>query len=593
VIVWATRLNETSSVNNEALYAQTNQIALEYDGTRQTTGAMNTYSATDWNQQVFAYDDYTYSPMGSTDTNYLQNNAALQPPLADTSGNPLPYLVSESVGAIMGAPLYRWIDPSTTLGLQAKLHAQAHSQADGSGYAGLLGWSGIDYASGNGANINDATPPNGPRIWRNLKTTGVLDFFRAPKPGAATYRSQTQPDAPPAVFPAFLWDFSSTNPDGPGANALVFTNCDSIQATVTTGQSVPVSRLTSGYSNLTYPPFSLDLSAITASGDPELTITGLNASGNIVTTVSMSCDPSTDSLTLTVDDSAIAGDGTDATRFTIQAIDAYGNPRATPGGEVTLSLTGFGATLISDNPFSFDINGGCGGGFLRSQAGANGTVTLTAVHPVLAPQGVSATVTVGSVVAAPVPTGSGGPPAVATPAAPTPAAPVAVASTPAVPTPPAAPTPAASTTTASASVPPAARAAAAAKPAATDEAIRTLLRLTLRPVGPAGHLARILRDGYTMSFRAPSSGRLVVGWYMTAEIREPTPPHRRRRRRVLVATATAHIQRTGSARVHLRLTARGRTLLRDDKRATLTADATFTPTGRHRVSASRRIELHR
>jgi beta-galactosidase len=599
VIVWATRLNETSSQNNEALYAQTNQIAAQYDGTRQTTGAMNDYSVTDWNQQVFAYDDYTYSPMGSTDTDYEQNSAALKPPIEDANGNPLPYLVSESVGAIMGAPLYRWIDPSTTLGLQAKLHAQAHSEAGASGYAGLLGWCGVDYASTNGANINDATPPNGTRVWRNLKTPGVLDFFRVFKPGAAIYRAQTQADAAPVIFPAFVWDFNSTtNPAGPGANALVFTNCDSIRVTVSTGESLPApTRLTNGYSNLAFPPFSLDLSSITSSsGNPELVITGLDASGNVLTTLQMSSDTSTDSLALTVDDAAIAADGTDATRFTIQATDAYGNPRPTPGGEVTLSITGSGATLISDNPFSF-INGGAGGGFIQSQAGSGGTVTVVAVHPTLAPQGVSTTVTVGGDSPVPTPIGSGGlSPAQAptpTPAAPTPPAPTPAPSTAATPAPTAA-TPAPATPSAGASVAATAHpAAVSVKPAATDAAIRTLLRRMLLPTGPASRLSRVLRDGYTLTFQAPSAGRLVVGWYTTVEIREAAPPHRRHRRRILVATATAQLKRAGRARVRLRLTAPGRTLLRHAKHTTLTAEATFTPKGRRRVSESRRIELRR
>ena len=64
------------------------------------------------------------------------------------------------------------------------MHAQVHNMArPGPGYAGLLGWCAIDYASLNG----------GDRIWRNLKTPGVLDTFRVPKPGAAFYRSQVSP----------------------------------------------------------------------------------------------------------------------------------------------------------------------------------------------------------------------------------------------------------------------------------------------------------------------------------------------------------------------------------------------------------------
>lgn len=409
VILWATRLNETSSQNNEALYAQTDQIAAQYDGTRQTTGAMNDYTTVGFTQQVFGYDDYTHLPPFSK-TDYMHNSVALRLPLEDEIGIPMPYLITEAVGAIAGAPMYRWIDPQATLSLQPKLHAQAHNQAATSGYAGLLACCAVDYATVTGTSSSDAPLPNGPRVWRNLKTPGVLDFFRLHKPGAAMYRAQTRTDGPHRIYPAFLWDFSPSNPTGPGSGALVFTNCRHIKATTSNGHAVPVTSLTSDYSKLACPPFSLDLSKVDPSNSPDLVITGLDGSGNVLATLRMSSDTSRDSLQLTVDDTDIAGDGTDATRFTIQAVDTYGNPRRTPGGQVTLSISGSGATLVSDQRFPFDIAGGSGGGFIRSRPGGSGAVKLVAVHPTLAPQGVSQTVMVGRVAPATAPVGSGGPP---------------------------------------------------------------------------------------------------------------------------------------------------------------------------------------
>ena len=55
--------------------------------------------------------------------------------------------------------------------------------------------------------------------------------------------------------------------------------------------------------------------------------------GAFVATVQMSSDPSTDRLVLDLDDTTIAGDGSDATRFTFRALDAYGNQRPYVGGE--------------------------------------------------------------------------------------------------------------------------------------------------------------------------------------------------------------------------------------------------------------------
>ena len=169
LIVWATRINETASY--QSLYSQTRQLAYRLDGTRQTTGAMSTQSMTGWAEDVFAFDDYHSA------SNHTQ--AVLAPPLTT-----VPYMVSEAVGALVGDPLYRWIDPEATLALQAHLHAQVHSLAQSNAaYAGLLGWAGIDYASLSG----------GDRIWHNVKWPGVLDTFRVPKPGAAVYQSQVDP----------------------------------------------------------------------------------------------------------------------------------------------------------------------------------------------------------------------------------------------------------------------------------------------------------------------------------------------------------------------------------------------------------------
>ncbi len=102
VIVWATRLNETA--NDQSLYAQALQLAYDLDGTRQTTGAMTNQNTSGWAEDVFAYDDYDSS----------SGNAFLKPPVLG-----VPYMVSESVGALAGAPLYRWVDPEATLAVQA------------------------------------------------------------------------------------------------------------------------------------------------------------------------------------------------------------------------------------------------------------------------------------------------------------------------------------------------------------------------------------------------------------------------------------------------------------------------------------------
>ena len=355
VIMWGTRLNETA--NYVDLYAQTRQEAEALDGTRPTTGAMDSYSITDWAQDVFGYDDYHSSDGAAT----------LQPPLPG-----VPYLVSEAVGALDGSPTFRWIDPGAVLASQGVMHAQVHDIAQGgAGYAGLLGWCAFDYASLNG----------GMRIWLNLKTPGVMDLFRVPKPGAGFYRSQVPSAAKPVILPLFFWDYGPSSPvNGPGPDSAIATNCDRLELFVDgrhLGTALPD---TDGYPNLACPLAFADLS-VPGTGLPELRIDGYVGT-TLAATVTMASDPARDRLGLTVDDASIVADGSDTTRVTFRALDAYGHQRPYVSGDVTLALTGPGV-LVGDNPFAFGTYGGVGGAFIRSTVGGTGRVTVTATHPVL------------------------------------------------------------------------------------------------------------------------------------------------------------------------------------------------------------------
>jgi beta-galactosidase len=365
VIVWGTRPDETA--NYPSLYARARGLAYQLDGSRQTTGAMAIHSTAGWAEDVFGYDDY-HSTGG---------RAELLPPLPG-----VPYLVSEAVGALDGSPTYRWIDTGAVLAEQAVMHAEVHSIARSNpGYAGVLGWAGIDYASLNG----------GSRIWEALKTPGVIDTFRVPKPGAAFYRSQQDPSVSPVILPVFFWDFGpGSPPDGPGAKAMIATNCDRVEvyvggAHVATG--TPDAR---HFGGLSYPPVFVDLT-VDAASRPELRIDGYLGT-RLAASVRMSADTARDRLALTADDASILADGSDTTRLTFRALDAYGNQRPHVTGQVSLSLTG-PATLIGDNPFEFGGYGGVGGAFVRSEPGRPGLVSVTASHPVLGQARVRVTVT--------------------------------------------------------------------------------------------------------------------------------------------------------------------------------------------------------
>jgi beta-galactosidase len=549
VIVWATRLNETSSQNNQALYAQTRQLAASLDGSRQTTGAMSTQSTTDWAQDVFAYDDYQSAGNNHTD-------ASLSPPVSG-----VPYLVSEAVGALDGAPLYRWVDSEATLALQAKMHAQVHEIAQSNAaYAGLLGWAGIDYASLSGGN----------RIWHNVKWPGVLDTFRIPKPGAAFYRSQTDPSLAPVILPVFFWDFGSGSPaNGPGPATMIATNCDQLEIFINGTQVATGTPDTTNYAHLAHPPVFVDLTS-SGAGSPELRIDGY-LSGQKVASLSMSSDTAQDRLSLTIEDASINGDGTDTTRFTFRALDKYGNQRPYLTGDVTLTVGG-PATLVAENPFSFAEYGGCGGGFLRSTLGGQGVVTVTAQHPTLGRA--SGQLTVVNVAVTDVSGGASG------------SSPSSGSSSSGAASGAGTPTAPAGTATASPRPP-----VATGQPVPKSR-VRSALRAVLSPTGIQARIGRLLHNsGYSVHFDAPSAGRLVIGWYhmrpaVSGAVRHPP-------RRVLVAALSATIKRPGRAKLKLRLTSPGRSLLRSARHEQLTAEATFTPVGQSKTTANKVIHLRR
>jgi beta-galactosidase len=355
VVIWGTRLNETPDV--PGLWATTRQIAAELDGSRPSSGAMALHSAAGWNEDVFAYNDYSVLPK--------TGDATLRPPLPG-----VPYLITEAVGVEDVKPEYfSWTDQPELLVRQAVLHAQAHNLARSHpGYAGLLAWAGFDYAS-----LISSDPDT-------VKWAGVMDGFRVPKPGAAVYQTQVDPAIRPVIAPLFFWELGGALPV-PAPTAMIASNCDVLQVFL---DDVQVASATPAghsplYRHLAYPPFLVIIPPHSALDLPDLVIQGW-VGGQQVTELRMSSDPSRDKLVMTADDATISADGSDATRVVFRAIDAYGNQRRYLVGEVALHLSGPGI-LVGDNPFSFGQYGGLGAVWIRSLPGQPGTITLAATHP--------------------------------------------------------------------------------------------------------------------------------------------------------------------------------------------------------------------
>jgi hypothetical protein len=118
-------------------------------------------------------------------------------------------------------------------------------------------------------------------------------------------------------------------------------------------------------------------------------------------------------------------------------------------------------------------------------------------------------------------------------------------------------------------------------------AVRTALKKILVPHGRAARIGNMLSHrGYTLSFRAPSAGRLVIVWYRMTRVNGA-------RRRIVFATRAFVFHSPRAKNLKLPLTRRGRRLLRGARSEQLTATATFTPIAGPAISATRTFVLVR
>jgi beta-galactosidase len=361
VIIWGTRVNEASN-NFATLWAQTRQICYQLDGSRPSSGTMTRHSTAGWAEDVFAMDDYSHHG-----TNIgVDSVAFLLPPLRWVL-----FLVTEAVGAIDSPHYYERTAPQSWQQHQAVLHGEVHSDgALNNGYSGVIAWCGFDYDSDNGDQQY------------GVKWPGVCDTFRVPKPGAAIYQAQVSPDVHPVIQPSFYWDFNTTSPvTDLSTEAVIWSNCDRLEVYVGGTHYQTLLPQKTAFPGLAYPPFYLDVTRVTATGNPDLQVDGYVGSTKRLSR-KFSSDHKLDYLQVTVDDTELVADGWDATRVVFRAMDRYAAPRPYPSGNVTVALEGPGV-LVGEKDFPFSSNGGVGAIWVRSMTNKEGTVTVTCTHPTL------------------------------------------------------------------------------------------------------------------------------------------------------------------------------------------------------------------
>jgi hypothetical protein len=126
--------------------------------------------------------------------------------------------------------------------------------------------------------------------------------------------------------------------------------------------------------------------------------------------------------------------------------------------------------------------------------------------------------------------------------------------------------------------------------------VRKLILSETTPTGKTARIGKILKNhGYTFTeFKAIEPGAATVAWYQVPPGAHLAAGKKKKQKPILVATGTVTFTAAGTAQLNVRLTNAGpKVLNRAGKRLTLTAKATFTPTGATAITITTGFRLKR
>ena len=229
IVLWGVRVEE--SPDCEPLYTKTNELAKRLDSARQTAGIRSSANVGAIAEDVYAYNDYTFTG----------DNAPLEKRKTG-SKNKVPYLVTGHTGYRFPVRAY---DSEAQRTEQALRHARVLDAAYGDKeLCGVIGCSFADYNSNSRNGGAD-----------NVCAYGVTDAARVKKLAAYVYESQCD-DHPVMELSSSLC--GGDNPNRALGKVYVFTNCDFVRLTrngKVVGEFVPD---ITNYPNLPHPPVVID-----------------------------------------------------------------------------------------------------------------------------------------------------------------------------------------------------------------------------------------------------------------------------------------------------------------------------------------------
>lgn len=130
-------------------------------------------------------------------------------------------------------------------------------------------------------------------------------------------------------------------------------------------------------------------------------------------------------------------------------------------------------------------------------------------------------------------------------------------------------------------------------PAPTVAQIKAVLLSQLTPKGKAAKIAALLKKtSYTLPFRALTAGRALIDWYFLpkgAHVSKKRP----KPKPVLFAEGKRSFAAPGTLPITVKLTAKGKKLIKHASSLKLTAKGSFTPVGARTITATKSFSLKR
>lgn len=365
IVLWGVRINE--SQDDHDFYVETNRVAHELDGTRQT-GGVRFITDSELLEDVYTMNDFV---LGSETLPGANGARVPTRDQREVTGLPnvVPYMITEFNGHMH----------PTKIGDQEQWqieHVTRHLDIIDSVYgaddkSGCVGWCMNDYNTHKDFGSGD-------RICHH----GVLNMFREPKFAAFVYASQRAAAQATTMKPVTFWARGEREIGGV-LPLIVLTNCDEVELRYGNGLIKRVGPDRERWPHLPHAPVVFDHRHFSAD---ELRLWGMRwedgtligfVDGKVVATLKMVADPVADRLEIKADDAVLSAEAGDQSRVIVRALDQVGNILPFIDESVTIAVRGPGKLL---GPSLSPLRGGVTG-FWVETTGGGGDIVISVSSP--------------------------------------------------------------------------------------------------------------------------------------------------------------------------------------------------------------------